>query len=318
VLDAELPAQTQVRVASFSADQYRAPEEVQALPDTAWSAPLVNPPDALIGSPAGRYLWLRLELIGSPTHTPTVRSLRVDFPRLSYLRYLPAVYQEDARSREFLERFLALFETFFADLEDQIDRIVRYFDADAVTGDFLRWLASWLAIAADESWSEEQLRALLHRAPTLYKQRGTRAGIAAMLTLYTGDEPLLIEQFQLNCVAGGDPQLQALLYRLYGRDPYCFCVLLKPRAVTTESQRLAVQRLVEAEKPAHTCAGLLVLEPWVFLDMHTYLGVNTYLSQPSPRLDSGAAIPRDSVLTDLPEAGQIERRARLALDTRLT
>ena len=63
---------------------------------------------------------------------------------------------------------------------------------------------------------------------------------------------------------------------------------------------------------------MLVLQPWIHLDMHTYLDVNTYLSQPSARLDLNSAIPRDTLLDDRDEAGQLERKSRLNLDITLT
>jgi phage tail-like protein len=329
VLRAAIPANTQVRVSyliadrvdAFPADAAHTPlEELNALFS---SAPLlVNPHDALIRGPVGRYLWLRLQLIGQERLAPTVQSLGGYFPRTSYLRYLPAVYQEEARSRDFLERFLSLFETFLAQLEGRIDHIVRYFDAsatDVVVGDFLRWLASWLAITVDEAWSEEQRRTLVQRAPDLYKKRGTREGLAELIAIFTGTQPLIVEHFQLQCAR--EPAVRQLLARLYGTDPYCFCVLLPvtPGRRDPAQTRQLVRRLVEAEKPAHTCAGILQLQPWVSLDMHTYLGINTYLSGPDPRLDVGAVMPRDMVLTErTAEAGQLERRARLGVDTVLT
>lgn len=326
-LDTKVPENTQIQVSYFIADQEKTQAEIQTLDDSEWSEPLVNPKDALIRSPTGRYLWLRIELIGSEQQTPTVKSVRAYFPRRSYLRYLPAVYQEDDRSRDFLERFLSLFETLFGNLEWQIDHVVRYFDPDVVKGDFLRWLASWLAIAVDENWTEEQQRVLIKKAPELYKKRGTREGIEEMIEIFTDQRPFIVERFQLECAQAAE--IKQILNKLYGDDPYCFCVLLNLLQVNTENgcrtvrrmtenERRTVRRIVDSEKPAHTCAGLQVLQPWIYLDMHTYLGVNTYLSEPSPRLDVGSAIPRDTVLTDLPEAGQIERRSRLGLDTTLT
>jgi phage tail-like protein len=336
VLDAAIPENTQIQVSCLVADERKmlidsVERDLDAyLQDASldpraklvpldrldWTQPLVNPTDALIRAAPGRYLWLRIILIGGERQTPELRSIRAYFPRVSYLRYLPAVYQEDARSRDFLERFLALFETMFAGLEEQIGQVVRYLDADVVAGPFLRWLAAWLAIAADANWTEEQLRALVKRAPTLYKKRGTREGIAEMIEIFTGERPLIVEKFQLRCAESAE--VETLLKQLYGDDPYCFCVLLKPSQAPTEEARKTIRRIVEAEKPAYTCAGTLVLQPWIYLDMHTYLGVNTYLSMPSPRLDSGASMPRDTLLGDIDEAGQVERRARLAIDTTLT
>lgn len=369
VLDADIPANTQVQVSYRAADDKQVTvsnsttnldryieeaagldeegrvQRASALDALDWSVPSVNAADALIINGVGRYLWLRVDLIGSEEHAPSISSLRLDFPRATYLRYLPAVYQEDEQSRDFLERFLSLFETFFAETEGRISHLARYFDVDSslASGDFLRWLASWLSISEDKSWNEEQLRELVRRAPALYKHRGTREGLEAIIEIFTGERPLIVEHFQSVCAqppvaertaaAGALSQsargLEEIYRSLYGTDPYCFCVLLKPYRVETlggrkvvrrlsEAERQSVRRIVNAEKPAHTCAGLLALQPWIHLDMHTYLGVNTYLSQPSARLDLQAAIPRDTVLDDRDEAGQLERRSRLNVDITLT
>lgn len=373
VLNADIPGNTQVQVSYRASDDKQVTikgrtanldrfiEEAAGLeddderaqraadldaPELGWTKnPAVNAADALIIEGVGRYLWLRIDLIGSEEKAPSIESLRLDFPRDTYLRYLPAVYQEDERSRDFLERFLSLFETFFAGTEGAISHLARYFDVDSslASGDFLRWLATWLSISEDKSWSEEQLRELVRRAPALYKQRGTREGLEAMIEIFTGERPLVVEHFQTTSCAqapaakrtadeGAGQRVQSLeeIFRsLYGTDPYCFCVLLKPyrtekkgeRKIVrrlSEEERKAVRRIVDAEKPAHTCAGLLALQPWIHLDMHTYLGVNTYLSQPSARLDPNSAIPRDTVLDDRDEAGQLERRSRLNMDITLT
>ena len=344
VLDSTLPANTQIQVSYVTAEKPEEKAQIEAKlsnpsqrNEIQWSdPPLVNPRDALILekdplrilgtdpltlkeiAKPGRYLWLRVTLIGTDKTSPVVKSIRVDFPRLSYLRYLPATYQENEQSRDFLERFLSLFETSFRNVEQQIDHIARYFDGDTdvVVGDYLRWLASWLAIAAEDAWTDAQIRQLLKQAPQLYQQRGTRAGLEGMIQIFTGDRPLIVEHFQWQCAQ--EPELRDLLARLYGNDPFCFCVLLKPFQTKTPEQRQTIHRLIDADKPAHTCAGLHQLQPWVYLDMHTYLGINTYLSPPTPRLDGSAALGRDTVLTDTDEAGQIERRSRLGQDTTLT
>ncbi len=305
----ELPGHAQVRVSYLVLDtearrrQYEErlaeptgdPQEKARLLDNAgWSEALINPRDALILSRPGRYLALRIELVAAGGDAPRVRSAEAWFPRISYLRYLPAVYQEDEAGRDFLERFLALFETLFDDIERTIDRLPRLFDPAATPSGFVRWLAAWLALAPDEAWPEERLRALLRRAPELYRRRGTRTGLQDLIELFTGRRPLIVEQFQLACAE--HPELRSVLARLYGTDPYCFCVLLPPPRVRSEEERRAVQRLVDAERPAHTCAGVRLLEPLAQLDGHTYLEVNTYLNRPAPRLDSGAVLTRDSYL----------------------
>lgn len=298
-LEATIPTNTQLRVAHYIAED-------DLLPDvSAWSEPIEFSPDtvnkvgkaleltALIREsetcPArGRYLRLKLTLIGGEQGTPEVKNVRIYFPRVSYLRYLPAVHQENTEGRDFLERFLALFETFFADIEQKIDHITRYFDADGVSNEFLHWLAGWLAIGADEDWTNEQIRSLMKQAPALFRRRGTRSGIEELIRIFTGDHPFILEPFQIPSATTEEDILKRL-YQSYP-DSYSFYVFLKPNQAQQEIKRTMVRQLVDTEKPAHTHAHVLSLAPWIFLDGHTYLGVNTYLSEPPARLDMGAPL----------------------------
>jgi len=49
--------------------------------------------DFLIDQPPGRYLFLRLRLVGCGAATPVVRQVRLDFPRVTSLELLPPVYR---------------------------------------------------------------------------------------------------------------------------------------------------------------------------------------------------------------------------------
>ncbi|UVI27389.1 phage tail protein [Paenibacillus spongiae] len=298
VIDADIPINAQLKV-SYITDNDPA---INVSARTDWSAPQINPKRMLILHQQHQYLWIRLTLIGSETESPCIRSVQAVFPRKSYLRYLPAVYQEDENSRDFLERYLSIFEAFMTSSERQIDTIARWFDANSVNGDFLRWLGSWLAIAYDENWPEDKLRRLIHAIPRLYGMRGTREGLEEWIRLFTGDIPLIVETFQLQFAE--DPDNIALLERLFGTDPYSFCVLLKPKQVNSESEYRTVQKIVDTEKPAHTSGGITWLQPYIYLDMHTYVGINTVLTKPEARLGTGA-IPRDTVLQNPTPYGQV-------------
>lgn len=319
ILEREIPHNTQIKVYySITDNQWRPGEYFE---------PLINPEDALIRGdkeiprPQGRYLHLKVELIGTEYETPLLKSIRVDFPRLSYLRYLPAIYQDDENSRDFLERFLSIFETFLGNLEGQIDDIGRYFDVDVVSEDFLPWLSTWLAIAIDDNWTKEQLRNLIKKAPQLYKLRGTREGIAATVELFTGDRPLIYEYFDLedNSTNNETDKILQQLKKNYFNDNelFRFWVLLNPFQIDNEIELQTIQRLIDADKPAHTEARIKVLQPWIALDNESYLGFNSCIFEPSLSLDMGFAISHENILNDPEEFGQIERRSRLGLDTKL-
>jgi phage tail-like protein len=324
VLEGEIPSNTQILASYFVTD-----DERYVISDSEWSEPVTNPKDALIRGneetrfPSGRYLHLKVQLIGTEDKTPKIRSIRAYFPRLSYLRYLPAVYQEEETSRDFLERFLSIFETFFIEIEEKIDYITRYFDAEVVDGDFLRWLSHWLAITVDNNWTEQQLREIVKQAPLLYKLRGTKEGIAATVELLTGDRPLIIENFPpLDTSIKNTPEREEeyrLKTLLYGNNPFRFWVLLNHLQVKNEVEIQTIQRLIDTDKPAYTEARLKVLQPGIALNKETYLEFNSYILQPSLRLDMGGVIAEGTVLTDdnIEEVSEIERRSRLGIDTRL-
>lgn len=143
-----------------------------------------NPSDALLESAEGRYLWVKIELIGSEHSSPRVGSFRAYFPRTSYLRYLPAIYRRDEASAEFLERFLSIFESVFVDVEEEIGSVTRYLDPGGVPAEDLPWLGSWMALETDEDWPEPARRELVSRAPELLKKRGTREGLLEILRIY--------------------------------------------------------------------------------------------------------------------------------------
>lgn len=266
--------------------------------DQTGNAPVVNPQDALLHHATGRYLWFKIEVSGNIQNELLIRKLRLYFPRFSLLQHLPAVYQEDPESQDFLERFLAIPGAFYEELDEKIDQVALNFDADLATGEFLRWLSGWLVVAADDRWSEAQLRQLIKRAPEIYKMRGTKKAIEAMVEIYTGEKPLIIEYFQYKHLEYA-PEFKDLIKELYDTDPYTFTVILKPKTVPLLQQKLAVRKILEEEKPAFTEARLVTLQPWIYLDTHTYLGINTNLSEfTTMRLDPESAVLYNNVLAD--------------------
>lgn len=332
---ADIPEETQLRISHYASDrkqlllnggwldldEYMADETRSAeekLKELAgiWSPPVLNPKDALFFRAKGRYLWVKVELAGSEQRSPDLRRLRVYYPRTSYLSYLPAVYQEQAEN-SFLERFLTLFGTFFDDMEDRIDHISRYFDADAAAGEFLRWLGGWLGILVDDSWSDRQVREFIKLAPLLYQRRGTRGGLHEMIRLYIGDDPIIVEHFQVKELLE-KPELKELVSRMYGDDPYTFTVLLKPGAIRSDKQRLVVQRIIREQKPAFTEARLVELHPSIYMDMHAYLEMNSYLSEPTLlSLDERSSMPFGTLLTDVERENRLDIHTRLGLDSNL-
>jgi phage tail-like protein len=344
VLEADIPANTRVTL-SYAASDYE-----PGVDGPFTSDPLVKPVDTLITGAVGRYIRFRIELFSDEASgvTPLVKRLKVYFPRITYLRYLPDTYQEDEKNREFLQRFLSLFETFMSCSEKQIFDFTRYLDPLAVPEGFIPWLSSWLAIAYDENWPLAKKRMLIRQAPQLYKKRGTPRAISQIIELFYDKAPIIIEQFQLECIRNREESkeeevktsesepscnstlsMEEVVDRLYGTSPYRFTVLVPPKwedlknrvkkaKEVTTPERNTLQRIVEMEKPAHTEACLQVLEPWFYLDMHTYLEINTVLTRPEFVLEKSSVLGRDTVIHDKEPAGQVVRKSRIGIDLKLT
>lgn len=335
-LEADIPEETQIRISFFASDRrmqqvggiitdlepYLADPAIgirEKLEATRhlWSEPVVNPRDALIRNAKGRYLWLKIRIIGSETDTPCIRKLRVYFPRQSLLDYLPPIYQEHPQSRDFLHRYLALFDSFLQQTEENVERMAGFFDPDSVSGDYLKWLGTWMGIAEDESWDEGKRRQLIKMAPELYKQRGTRRAVERILELVTGHPPIIIEYFEYKSMRE-QSELSRLLGDLYGDNPYVFCILMRPECVETEAQRLFIQKIVDEQKPVFTEAKLVVLQEWMFMDMHTYTGINTVLSEPTLlSLDEKSSMPYNTILIDVDRDRRMDQHTRLELDSDL-
>lgn len=140
--------------------------------------------ELLLQKARGRYMQLRLRLVGDGRVTPHLTALRVYYPRFSYLeRYLPAVYREDSASAFFLDRFLANIEGTNTAIEDRIAAAQMLFDVRSAPPDALEWLASWFGVALDPAWDETRRRLFISRAMEFFQWRGTVRGLKMALRL---------------------------------------------------------------------------------------------------------------------------------------
>ena len=69
-----------------------------------------------------------------------------------------------------------------------LDNFGAYLDPALTPDDFLDWLGGWVGVALDETWPIERRRAFVAQAADLYRLRGTRAGLAAHVQIFTGGE----------------------------------------------------------------------------------------------------------------------------------
>lgn len=217
-----------------------------------------NPEDVLLHQVQGRYLWIGLTLWGNGQLGPEISLIQIYFPKESWTRYLPELYQTE--DSEFLNRFLAVFQTLYERLEREIRSSARYLDLQAAPPEVVEQLARWLNVDNSHLWTTEHLRAYLEHGAKVYENRGTAAALERKVEIFTGEKPMIKEDVP------EDP-------------PYRFRLFLSEQAVPDQKTYLALGRIVREGKPADMEADIIILRPWLVLGQHTYLGVNSYLNR---------------------------------------
>ncbi len=250
-----------------------------------------GPEDILLHDVKGRYVWFRIELMAQGGLSPVVGDMKLRFPKESWLDYLPEVYRDNPQSAAFTEQFLAVFQSLYTDLTEDIRSVAAHFDPDVVGGGYLEWLSTWLGVEDGYLWPEEKLRQLVGQGVSLYRMRGTKGYVMELVRLFTGYTPYVVEHGDLVPYLG-DVQKMALLKSLYGDSPYTVTMVLEAQALTSHEAYKALLRIVERSKPAWMEINLVVLKPYIFLDKYAYLGMNTTLDRYRPlHLDGYSALP---------------------------
>lgn len=239
--------------------------------------------DMLLHDVRGRYLWVLTEQYSSAATGAKICDMRIFLPAASWIDYMPSIYRRSDSDSHFLERYLGIFQTVYEEIDDDISVMASRFDPESAESDFLKWLSGWLGIADTSIWTEEQLRTLLLNAVRLYRMRGTKAALSEMIELYTGEKPFIIEGFEIKDVADSLPHGKKLL-EMYGGNPYTVTVLVNPGHDQEIIRRIAYQMM-----PLTTELNLVELDPYIFLDNYTYLGVNSSLGNFRPASLDGSS-----------------------------
>ena len=339
-VDADVPFGCALEIAIATSESATPPPQGVATPpwDPPFPAGVPHPSDwqataardFLVDQPPGRYAFVRLRLTGDGVATPRVRRVRVDMPRTTSLELLPAVYREDPEAADFTERFLSLFDATIGDLDRAIERAPALLDADGVAEPALPWLARFLDIVLDASWTPAQRRAIIEAAPDLYRRRGTVGGLSRTIELIVGMTPV-VEELPRGRLWGAVGRTTVVSgTRLFGRtsvrltldqshlgraplksfgdasqDPFTqlafrFRVLVPPGpALVVPHGRERLARLVASQKPAHTAATTRIGGSGFIVGIWANVGIDSVFgSVPPPILGArgNVRLSRMSVL----------------------
>ena len=172
----------------------------------------------------------------------------------SYIAHLPAILQQGP----FMERFLLAFEAILSGalaapeggpptpigLEEALDNVHNLLLPDIAPQEFLPWLAQWVARSISDDWSLATTRAILSQTIPLYRKRGTKEGLQAVLDICTGGATVT--------EIPTDPR------------PHYFEVTLtvnerSPALLASKARQ--VRSIIDQEKPAHTYYALRIQYP---------------------------------------------------------
>lgn len=191
-------------------------------------------------------------------------------PTSTYQSYLPAGLQPDP----IIQAFLLAFEQILTGerlpapapqgLEEMIDRLPTYLipmapagvaqlEHERAPGEFLPWLASWVALSLRDDWSADTKRAFIQRIVPLYTKRGTKDGVREMLELYVS------EGKSLNSNVSTSASKSVEIFELVQPAHYFQVTIRLPNRDDLERKRSIARTILDQEKPAHTFYRLELL-----------------------------------------------------------
>ena len=281
---------------NITVDNYIQDEEVLLVDklnmlESLWIEERKNPTDMLLSKAKGRYLWFKLELLSKQKEVPMIQGLEIEFPRESFVDYLPEFYRSNRENFEFLDRFLGMYQSMILDLQEEVVNISHYLDSDVTTTEFLHWLAEWVAIDDVFRWDEQKLRNFIKQSFSIYKLKGTKEGLERVIELYLGQKPRIVETYEImNMYSKSEYQEQ--YQSLYGDNIYSFFVFVEEKFVPTKEVLIGLNAIIEHYKPAYTIGKVIVLKSFMVLGQHVYLGINSSTLKDSMlRLDGNTMLP---------------------------
>lgn len=145
----------------------------------------------LYGNGKGRFAKLAVELTLEDEQKPAaLRGYAVSFPKESFTSYLPSYYQGNMQ----LERFLAVHQSIYLDLEQKIDSLAESLDYERCGRRQAVRLAEWMG------WGElagqldyETLKKLLKTGTFLISRKGTGEYYVMLIKILLNRDAVLIE-----------------------------------------------------------------------------------------------------------------------------
>lgn len=240
-----------------------------------------NQSDVLLYDEKGRYLIYWFELI-SEGDSHRITQMEIFYEKLSWLSYLPQIYSEEG---QFLEKYLAVFQTVHEDIEGIIDRMAEIYKPETTQSSFLEVLNEWLPVDGFPYWNESQKRQLLSAYREFNRLRGTREGILKYVSLYTEKDAYIVEYKDFKDLKDSGEHSRFYKQR-YTDSPYGFTLLVFGDSLKSRKEIKALEAILKEVVPAQVTYKIARLNPYMVLGDYTYLGINSSIcNQTEIKLD---------------------------------
>ena len=227
--------------------------------------------DFLLFDVKGRYLVYLCELYAREDKMPEIESAVIFFPKESWISLLPSVYSEDSEAASFTERFLAIFQSIYDDLNMNISSSECLLDSEFNERQMLEKVAEWFGFKYIYLWPDDRLRLLIKNAYRVTSLSGTVEGLLLLLELYTGKRPSITECFRIAKEGTAEEK------RIYGVNRHEFVITIDSEFVSSAEQYKRLMCIILQGKPAHMNVRIRpVIGPGSDGES-SYLGINTSL-----------------------------------------
>jgi phage tail-like protein len=173
------------------------------------------------------------------------------FARNWLVEQLPRPMAED----RFIRQFVALTEEISTAVRQEIEDVPAFLDVSLAPEQFVRWLGSWLGLAAEPVDEDPQardwrLRLLVREVGSLFVRRGTRSGLEGMLTALTGQAAYVEDSGGIFAAGAATPNRKHAIVHLQGAggvDEQALLRLVRQEVAidTTFEFRIGDRRIVE-------------------------------------------------------------------------
>lgn len=159
---------------------------------------------------------------------------------------LPALFQED----DFCVRLTQALDEVLAPAYLVLDSLDAYIDPDLAPEDFLEWLAGWVGLRPEDLADGTATRTLIGQATSLFRLRGTPAGLARLLEFASGRPVFLEDSGGVRWSPTPDSELPG--------SPRPFLTVRLGGSPISSSEERTLRRMLQGATPAHVPATLVV------------------------------------------------------------